>query len=476
MRSLRARLFAATLGAVLVAVGVSLALGVVLTRGAVRETIRKDLSRQVDGLARAIRGAPQAGTGLQLSLPAPPPGAGNVLPGIAGRPSPGPPKGPGIGGASGSVQPGPLLFGRAGPAPDTPIFTSLAGISRLLGAGAAASLRQNGAADGTLTRDGSKDLFAARRVGSRVAIVTRPDIALGNDFGRYLGGLLLASGIGVLLAALVAALLSRRVAAPIRRVSAASHVLASGGSPDPVPREGPEEIEELAGSFNDMASQLALAREAERSVLLSVSHELRTPLTSIRGYAEGIQDGTVEPREAAGIVEREAGRLERLVGDLLAVARLRQGVLEVRREAVDLNQIAREAEQRLRPRAQAADVRLELKADGPAAATADHDRALQVVSNLIENAIRVSPGGRAVTLSTAPGAIVVADEGPGIPEQDLARAFERFHLRNRDDAGSPDGAGLGLSIVRELTEAMGGSVRVENGEAGGARFTVRLPA
>src|SRR5204862_204334 len=84
-----------------------------------------------------------------------------------------------------------------------------------------------------------------------------------------------------------------------------------------------------ADSFNDLATQLARAREAERSVLLSVSHELRTPLTSIRGYAEGIEDGTIEPGEAAAIVGREAGRLERLVGDLLALARLRQGVLEV---------------------------------------------------------------------------------------------------------------------------------------------------
>ena len=114
-----------------------------------------------------------------------------------------------------------------------------------------------------------------------------------------------------------------------------------------------------------MAGQLALAREAERAVLLSVSHDLRTPLTSIRGYAEGIEDGTVEPREAAAVVGREAERLERLVGDLLALARLRQGVLEIRREPVDLAAVAREAEERLRPRAAEAGVRVAVEGQTP---------------------------------------------------------------------------------------------------------------
>jgi two-component system, OmpR family, sensor histidine kinase MprB len=106
---------------------------------------------------------------------------------------------------------------------------------------------------------------------------------------------------------------------------------------------------------------------------------------------------------------------------------------------------------------------------------ADHGRALQVVSNLLENAIRVSPPGGAVTLSVRPGVITVSDQGPGIPADDIRRAFERFHLRARSGGGSPAGAGLGLAIVRELTEAMGGSASVENLAPSGARFTVRLP-
>jgi len=475
IRSLRARLFAATLGAVLIAVGVSLALGIVLTRGAVRSTIQHDLSRQADGLARALRRGPAQG-GLALRFPAPstgrpshqPPPGTKRLPAVRGEAPPGAP--PALKGlAVGASGMGELSS-------DTPLFIPIAAASTKLGDQAAATLRRSGKAEGTIDENGRTDLFAARLVRGQVVVARRSDVLSSSDFGRYLGGLLLASGFAVLLAALVAALFSRRIAAPIRRVSDASRVLASGASPPPVPREGPNEVVELAEAFNDLATQLGRAREAERSVLLSVSHELRTPLTSIRGYAEGIEDGTVDPPEAAAIIEREAGRLERLVGDLLALARLRQGVLEVRRESVDLATIALEAEQRLRPRARAADVRLEMHPNGPAPATADHDRALQVASNLIENAIRVTPAGPAVSLTVRPGVLEVADDGPGIPIADLSRAFERFHLRDRHGRGSPDGAGLGLSIVRELTEAMGGSVSVENQQQGGARFTVRLPS
>ena len=113
---------------------------------------------------------------------------------------------------------------------------------------------------------------------------------------------------------------------------------------------------------------------------------------------------------------------------------------------------------------------------GPAPATADHGRALQVVTNLLDNAIRVSPEGGMVTIAAAPAQLCVSDRGPGIPEAELPQAFERFHLRARTGNGSPDGAGLGLAIVRELTEAMDGTVAAENLAGGGARFTVRLPA
>jgi len=450
-RSLRARLFLAILGVVLLAVGASLALGIVLTRDAVRETIRRDVERQADGLIgqASILGAARKGAQTARGERSPP-----GQPPLPGRPGP------------------PPVDRLPGPRP-VEVLT-MAKARQVLPADAVADLRGSGSADGTATIEGRDLIYAARRSGDTVALVTRADVVTGSDFRRYLVALLIAGGAAALLAAAVAALLARRLTQPLRRLSTAAGELAAGRHPEPVPPEGTEELDRLAASFNEMSEQLGLARDAERGVLLSVSHDLRTPLTSIRGYAEGIEDGTVEPREAAAVVGREAERLERLVGDLLALARLRQGVLEVRREPVDLAAVAREAEERLRPRAEAGDVRLLVEGDR-ASATADHGRVLQVLSNLVENAIRVSPSGGTVTVTATSGELTVADEGPGIPPEEIPHAFERFHLRARSDHNSSDGAGLGLAIVRELSEAMGGSVAVENLPARGARFTVRLP-
>jgi len=445
MRSLRARLFLAILGTVLVAVGASLALGVVLTRSAVRDTIRADVEAQAESFAVQLRRLPSPSAQGLRGGPAPP-----------GSPLGAPPAG--------------------GGGPERPVAVlSFRAAAEVLPASAIASLRSGGAAEGTAEIDGRDQIYAARRARGAVVLVTRPDVVSGDDFSRYLSALLIASGAAALLAAAVAALLARRLTQPLRRLGGAAGELAAGQSPEPVPLEGTQELDDLAAAFNAMAAQLSLARDAERAVLLSVSHDLRTPLTSIRGYAEGIEDGTVEPRQAAAVVAREAGRLERLVGDLLALARLRQGVLEVRHEPVDLAAVAREAEERLRPRALEAGVEVRIEG-GPAPATADHGRVLQILSNLVDNAIRVSPEGGEVTIAAAPGELRVADRGPGIPESDLAHAFERFHLRARAGSGPSEGAGLGLAIVRELTEAMGGSAAVENRPGGGAQFTVRLPS
>jgi len=456
MRSLRARLFVSILGTVLVAVGVSLALGTVLTKGAVRDTIRTDVEAQADSYAIRYEQLPAAvrEEEAQNRERGRPPGVRPPL-GQAGKPAPG--------GAGRPGEPRPV------------VVVSLAKAESLLPAGAAEDLRAGQPANGTGEVGGIDSIYAARPVEDAVVLVTRRDVVTGDDFSSYLSALLIASGVAALLAAAVAVLLARRMTQPLRRLGGAAGELAGGRRPDPVPEEGIQELDELAEAFNEMSEQLSLAHDAERAVLLSVSHDLRTPLTSIRGYAEGIEDGTIEPREAAVVVAREAGRLERLVGDLLALARLRQGVLEVGSESVDLAVVAREAKERLRPRATAAGVEVRIEG-GPAPATADHGRTLQVVSNLLDNAIRVSPPGKEVTVAVAPGELSVADRGGGIPETEIPRAFERFHLRASAGNGSSEGAGLGLAIVRELTEAMGGGVGVENRPDGGARFTIRLPS
>ncbi|MGZ4431947.1 MAG: sensor histidine kinase, partial [Gaiellales bacterium] len=250
----------------------------------------------------------------------------------------------------------------------------------LLRQGERVTLMPAGALPDGQGRRGSS-LYAARTVGGRSLVLSRPAALRAADWHPFVRGFLLAGGVGVALAALASLLVARAIALPVTRVARASQALAAGEQPDPVPETGSGELAVLAASFNRMAVQLAGAREAERTFLMSVSHELRTPLTAIRGYAEGLADGAVEPAQAAAVIERESGRLERLVSDLLQLARLeRRSSFSVRREPVDLGAVVTDVVSRYQ--AQARELGVGLAAEGDGVAQADTDRAVQVVSNL----------------------------------------------------------------------------------------------
>jgi signal transduction histidine kinase len=318
---------------------------------------------------------------------------------------------------------------------------------------------------------GEQYYFAARSANPGTIILLRQEQSL---LSPYVWRLLIAAGAGGLLAALAAFLLARRIARPIDRVSAAARSLTRGTHPEPVPIEGATEIATLAGAFNELAAQLRQAQEAERNFLLSVSHELKTPLTAIRGYAEAVEDGAVDPREAAATVAAEARRLERLVRDLLDLARMNRTDFSVHNAEIDLVDVIQDAVRRYEQQAESFGVELHAIADGPAPALADADRVLQVVSNLVENALRLTPPGGEVRVVAAPGVLRVEDTGPGLSEADAERAFERFYLHERYGVERQVGTGLGLAIVKELTLAMGGDVEVESHPGTLTVFTVRL--
>jgi two-component system sensor histidine kinase BaeS len=290
----------------------------------------------------------------------------------------------------------------------------------------------------------------------------------------YAWGLLIAAAAGGLLAAVAAFLLARRISRPVDRVSAAARSLARGSHPEPVPVEGAAEVATLAIAFNELAEQLRQAQEAERNFLLSVSHELKTPLTAIRGYAEAVEDGAVDAREAAATVASEARRLERLVRDLLDLARMNRTDFSVHNTEIDLAEVADDAVRRYEQQAETFGVALHASADGAAPALADADRVLQIVSNLVENALRLTPPGGEVRVVAAPGILRVEDTGPGLAEADTEHAFERFYLHERYGLERKVGTGLGLAIVKELTLAMGGDVDVESRPDTLTVFTVRL--
>jgi two-component system sensor histidine kinase BaeS len=417
---LRARLFQAIGVVVLICVALTIGLGLVLTRRAVERATLRDLAHQVD-LIYAFKGIHGA----------------NSLP--------------------------PLPKGQ---------HESLATDPRILPASARRHLADG--VQGTLTYKRQAEYFAARPGNPGTLILLRPRSTASSLLSPYVWGLLIAAAAGGLLAALAAFLLARRISRPVDRIAAAARTLTRGTHPEPVPVEGATEIATLAVAFNDLAAQLYRAQEAERNFLLSVSHELKTPLTAIRGYAEAVEDGAIDPREAAATVASEARRLERLVHDLLDLARMHKTDFSVLNTEIDLAEVADDAVRRYQQQAESFGVALQAVGDTRAPAVGDADRVLQVASNLVENALRLTPPGGEVRVVAAPGILRVEDTGPGLAETDTERAFERFYLYERYGRERPVGSGLGLAIVKELTLAMGGSVGVESRPGRLTVFTVRL--
>ena len=278
----------------------------------------------------------------------------------------------------------------------------------------------------------------------------------------------LVAAIGLILAALVAAALARRFTRPLAAAVTATRRIASGdldAKVAPVRREDPEFVQ-LAESINTMGANLVRARDQERQFLLSVSHELRTPLTSIRGYADAVIDGaTDDPTAAALVISAEAGRLERLVQDLLDLARLDADRFSLDLGTVDCSDVVRQVADGFRPRA--AELGLELTvapgSDVPLWVHADADRLGQIMANLLENAASFAQHRVVVGVGTAAGrpAAWVADDGPGIPSDQLAKVFERHFISDRV-SGRWKGSGLGLAIVSELATSMGASVQTES--------------
>jgi signal transduction histidine kinase len=336
----------------------------------------------------------------------------------------------------------------------------------------------DGDGQGTIQVDHVTLLYVARETAvGRIVLVRRAALEFA-EWRPFLEALLLAGIGGAVLATLLSFLLARRLTRPIGALARATGRLAAGESEVTVPVTGSDELADLGRSFNLMSTQLAQARDGQRLFLESVSHELKTPLTSVRGYAEALQEGAVDAQDAGHVIAAEGERLERLVSDLMDLARLERAGFAVDREPVDLGAVAAQAITRHRVLAGELQVTLDAAHGGPAWGTGDAGRLLQATSNLIENALRLTPVGGAVLVHVAPGQISVCDTGPGLAPADAAHAFERFYLyeRYRTDPDRAVGSGLGLAIVSELVGAMGGWVSAVNRPGGGACFEIMLAA
>ncbi len=288
----------------------------------------------------------------------------------------------------------------------------------------------------------------------------------------------------------IAWLLSRSMTGPMRRLAqAAADLPTRSGDSQPLPLEGPTEVRALTERFNDMAHELASTRHEETQMLASLRHDLRTPLTSIAGFAEAIADGTASgdrATSAARTIAEEAQRLERLVGELGVVERLREGPAALRPEELDATALLRDAAARFEGQAAGQGVSFDVggAAPGEAGLSFSGDRLAteRILQNLVVNALSVLPNGGHVWLRASrlqlpgrpPGiSLSVTDDGPGFPPGTTEKVFERFYRADPSRSGS--GAGLGLAIVRELARAHGGEAWAENVAPHGARVSVLMP-
>ncbi len=310
-------------------------------------------------------------------------------------------------------------------------------------------------------------------------VVSRKKTDLTQGWFSLVELLLVALGVGLLVAALLAWYLSRRIATPVLALSHAADQIAEGDYDIDLPNvPGTGEVSHLSDRFREMAARLSEAEEQERNFLMSVSHELRTPLTAIRGHVEALREGLLEDPDAEAesltVVAAEAERLERLVGDVLDLAKLDAHRFTVLHEEVDMGRLVDEVYAVFGEEARRREIDYRCRSNGGPVIVSDGDRVFQIVSNLLSNAFRWTPdGGRVeVALATANGtvSVSVADSGPGIKPSDRERIFRPFWSR---DGG---GTGLGLAIARELAVALGGRIELDSEVGEGSRFDLKLPA
>ncbi|MFF4990968.1 DUF4153 domain-containing protein [Streptosporangium saharense] len=282
--------------------------------------------------------------------------------------------------------------------------------------------------------------------------------------------------VAVAFALVMMQLLARGMTKPLREMAAAAQTIAKGSYGLRVTATSRDEVGELARAFNAMAADLGEVDRQRRELVANVSHELRTPITALRAVLENVVDGVSTPDPVTlGTALSQTERLGRLVAQLLDLSRLDSGARPIELEEVELRPLC---EQALREAVLAREgVTARCEVPTGLCTRADPDLLAQVLANLLDNAVRHSPEGGVVVLDVVPQGtgtrLRVIDQGPGIPPEDRARAFERFSRLDAGRAADVGGAGLGLAIVKEIVELHGGSIRFEDGE--GCRVVVDLP-
>jgi signal transduction histidine kinase len=274
--------------------------------------------------------------------------------------------------------------------------------------------------------------------------------------------------------------LARGMTSPLREMAAAAEAMARGDYGRRVTATSRDEVGALARTFNAMAAELAETDRFRRDLVANVSHELRTPITALQARLENIVDGVEEPEpETLAVMLAQVERLGRLVTQLLDLSRLESGGVPLDRRTFDVEPMLRHAVAETELHAPGVELSVAVE-PADLVLDADPERLHQVVANLVENAVRHSPAGGSVVVRAARHngsvAIEVSDEGPGIPEADAGKVFERFYRADIARSSSGGGAGLGLAIARWIVDLHGGEIHPERREPHGCRMVVTIPA
>ena len=295
--------------------------------------------------------------------------------------------------------------------------------------------------------------------------------------------ILAAAALSALLAIATGIFVSRRITRPLAELAAASQEVASGRLNRRLDVSSNDELGRVSSTFNTMAESLQRNEEARQHMVADIAHDLRTPLAVIQGTVDGMLDGVIAlDRDSLESINEEVRLLTKLVADLRTLSLAEAGQLKLDKTRVALLGFAGRAVSKIEPLARQKGIlcRVEGQTPGPTVEI-DVDRMGQVIGNLLDNALRYTPKGGTITVSVGKGepgkaVLSVADTGLGISAEDLAHIFDRFYRADRSRARKSGGSGLGLTIVKQLVVAHGGSVRAESQPGGGSRFSVELPA
>lgn len=319
--------------------------------------------------------------------------------------------------------------------------------------------------------------------GDGILLVTGDLSSLRTSLGNMILWTVLIAAFALIGTGVVSYYNAYRVINPFIEMNHAVLCYSRGDFSTRIPVEGKDEAAQLGKSLNEMAEQLRGLEDTRRSFVANVSHELRSPLTSMKGFLEAMQDGTIPPEnypEYIEIVLNETRRMVTLVNDLLDLARIESGTIQLNFEVFDINELIRRTLLTFEARLIENEMEMEVHfAQEQCTVYADPTQIGQVLRNLIDNAIKYSPKGRSLSVSTYSMRktvyVTVRDTGIGIPQEDVPHVFDRFYKVEKAHTPAPQmGSGLGLSIVKRIIESHGQSITVRSARNRGTQFTFTL--